>query len=157
MSCALASTAGCGSAGWAICGTCQRKTQYQSTRHSMAMSPGTHCPPGDRATCWVLIRVFKSETAANARRFLRDLERAGPTRIMTALTDQTIGTPLVRETMARGKEFTDSLFDLRKRAATSHQKFDLICADLGIEHRLRTPDKRHPSRPLPAIACRATV
>jgi hypothetical protein len=33
----------------------------------------------------------------------------------------------------------------------------LICADLGIEHRLRTPDKRHPSRPLPAIACRATV
>jgi hypothetical protein len=32
----------------------------------------------DRATRWVFIRVFKAKTAANARRFLRDLERACP-------------------------------------------------------------------------------
>ena len=29
-----------------------------------------------RATRWVFIRIFKPKTAANARRFLRDLERA---------------------------------------------------------------------------------
>ena len=58
----------------------------------------------DRATRWVFIRIFKARTAANARRFLRDLERACPIRIRTILTDN-------------GKEFTDRLFGLRKRAA----------------------------------------
>jgi hypothetical protein len=80
----------------------------------------------DRATRWVLIRVFKSKTAANARRFLRDLERACPIRIRTVLTDN-------------GKEFTDRLFGLRKRAATGQHEFDLLCADLGIKHRLAPP------------------
>jgi hypothetical protein len=40
--------------------------------------------------------------SADARRFLRDLERACPIRIRTILTDN-------------GKEFTDRLFGLRKR------------------------------------------
>ena len=93
----------------------------------------------DRATRWVFIRIYKSKTAANARRFLRDLERACPMRIRTVLTDRAIGTPLVRETMARGKEFTDRLFGLRKRAATGKHEFDLLCTDLGIEHRLAPP------------------
>ncbi len=83
----------------------------------------------DRATRWVFIRVFKSKTAANARRFLRDLERACPIRIRTILTDN-------------GKEFTDRLFGLRKRAATGQHEFDLLCVDLGIEHRLAPP--QHP-------------
>jgi transposase InsO family protein len=77
----------------------------------------------DRATRWVFIRVCKSKTAANARRFLRDLERACPIRIRTVLTDN-------------AKEITDRLFGLRKRAATSKPEFDLLCAALGIEHRL---------------------
>ena len=34
----------------------------------------------DRATRWVFIRVFKAKTAANARRFLRDLERVAVNR-----------------------------------------------------------------------------
>ena len=59
----------------------------------------------DRATRWVFIRIFTAKTAANARRYLRDLERACPMRIRTILTDN-------------GKEFTDRLFGLRKRAAT---------------------------------------
>jgi transposase InsO family protein len=80
----------------------------------------------DRATRWVFIRVFKSKTAANARRFLRDLERACPIRISTILTDN-------------GKEFTDRLFGLRKRPATGKHEFDLLCADLCIEHRLAPP------------------
>ena len=63
----------------------------------------------DRATRWVFVRIYPAKTAANARRFLRDLERAAPMRITRVLTDN-------------GKEFTDRL-----------------CADLGIEHRLAPP------------------
>ena len=83
----------------------------------------------DRVARWVFVRVFKSKTAANARRFLRDLERACPLRIRTGLTDN-------------GKEFTDRLFGLRKRAATGRHEFDQLCAGLGIEHRLAPP--QHP-------------
>ena len=80
----------------------------------------------DRATRWVFIRIYKSKTAANARRFLRDLERACPLRILTILTNN-------------GK---DRMFGLRKRAATGKHEFDQLCADLKIEHRLAPP--QHP-------------
>ena len=80
----------------------------------------------DRATRWVFIRIFKAKTAANARRFLRDLERACPMRIRTILTDN-------------AKEFTDRLFGLRKRAPTGEHEFDKLCADLDIDHRLTPP------------------
>ncbi len=50
----------------------------------------------DRATRWVVVRVYNSKTAANARRFLRALERACPMRIRPILPDN-------------GKEFTDRL------------------------------------------------
>ena len=46
--------------------------------------------------------VYRNKTAANARRFLRDLKRACPIIIRTILT-------------YNGKEFTDRLFGLRKR------------------------------------------
>jgi transposase InsO family protein len=80
----------------------------------------------DRATRWVFIRIFSAKSAANARRFLRDLERACPLNIRTILTDN-------------GKEFTDRLFGLRKRAATGKHEFDTLCAELEIEHRLTPP------------------
>ena len=83
----------------------------------------------DRATRWVFIHIYNSKTAANARRFLRDLERACPIRIRTMLTDN-------------GKEFTDRLFGLRKRAATGRHEFDRLCTELEIEHRLSPP--QHP-------------
>ncbi|WP_235442277.1 integrase core domain-containing protein, partial [Rhabdonatronobacter sediminivivens] len=38
-----------------------------------------------------------------------------------------------------GKAFTDRLFGLRKRAATGQHEFDMLCAELGIEHRLTPP------------------
>ena len=38
-----------------------------------------------------------------------------------------------------GREFTDRLFGLRKRSPTGRHAFDLLCADLGIEHRLAPP------------------
>ena len=72
------------------------------------------------------LRPFTAKTAANARRFLRDLERACPIRIRTILTDN-------------GKEFTDRLFGLRKRVATGAHEFDTLCAALNIEHRLTPP------------------
>lgn len=71
----------------------------------------------DRATRWVFVRIYPAQTAANAHRFLRDLEREAPIKITHVLTDN-------------GKAFTDRLFGLRRRAAT------------GIEHRLA-----HPMRP----------
>jgi transposase InsO family protein len=80
----------------------------------------------DRATRWVFVRVYPAKTAANARRFLRDLERAAPMKITRVLTDN-------------GKEFTDRLFGLRRRAATGSHAFDRLCAELGIEHRLAPP------------------
>ena len=80
----------------------------------------------DRATRWVFVRIYPAKTAANARRFLRDLERAAPMRITRVLTDN-------------GKEFTDRLFGLRRRPATGTHDFDRLCADLGIEHRLAPP------------------
>jgi transposase InsO family protein len=59
-------------------------------------------------------------------RDLRDLERACPIRIRTIPTDN-------------GKEFTDRLFGLRRRAATGAREFDQLCAELRIEHRLTPP------------------
>ena len=70
----------------------------------------------------------------------RDLERGCPIRIRTILTDS-------------GKEFTDRLFGLRKRAATGEHEFDTLCAALEIEHRL-TPPKSPQSEPLSAIGPR---
>ncbi len=80
----------------------------------------------DRATRRVFVRIHPAKTAANARRFLRDLERAAPMRITRVLTDN-------------GKEFTDRLFGLRRRAATGNHEFDRLCAGFGIEHRLAPP------------------
>jgi transposase-like protein len=44
----------------------------------------------DRATRWVFIRIYSRKTAANARRFLRDLERACPIRISHILTERAL-------------------------------------------------------------------
>jgi len=41
--------------------------------------------------------------------------------------------------MDNGKEFTDRLFGLRKRAATGEHEFDTLCTALEIEHRLTSP------------------
>ena len=52
-----------------------------------------------------------------------------------------------------GKAFTDRLFGLRKRSPTGQHEFDLLCAELGIEHRL-APPMRPQSEPLSAIGPR---
>jgi transposase InsO family protein len=94
----------------------------------------------DRATRRVFVRAYNSKTAANARRFLRDLERA------CSLCIRTILTPLSGyccaipcRAMDNGKEFTDRLFGLRKRAQSGKHGFDKLCTALDIEHRLTPP------------------
>lgn len=80
----------------------------------------------DRATRWVFVRIMSAKTAANARRFLKELSRACPLKIRKILTDN-------------GKEFTDRLFALRSRGPTGLHEFDQLCAELEIEHRLTKP------------------
>jgi len=62
----------------------------------------------------------------HARRFLRDLHRAGPIKIVKMLTD-------------KGQEFTDRLFASRARALSGEHEFDQLCTELRIEHRLTPP------------------
>ena len=56
------------------------------------------------------------------------------------LTGRAIGTLLVRETMGRGKEFTDRLIASQARAPSGEHAFDQLCTELDIERR-RTPPK----------------
>ena len=59
-----------------------------------------------------------------ARQHMRSMcERGQWIRIRTILTDN-------------GKEFTDRLFGLRKRAQSGKHEFDKLCSELDIEHRL---------------------
>ena len=80
----------------------------------------------DRATRWVFVAVKKNKTAASAKSFLKALHKACPLQIKKLLTDN-------------GKEFTDRLFASRERAPTGQHEFDLLCQELGIEHRLTKP------------------
>lgn len=82
--------------------------------------------PERGATHWVFVRIMPAKTATNARRFLRDLHRACPIRIANILTDN-------------GKEFTDRLFASHARVPSREHEFDLLCTELGFEHRLTPP------------------
>ena len=80
----------------------------------------------DRATRWVFVRIMSAKTAANAKRFLKELSSQCPIKIHKILTDN-------------GKEFTDRLFASLQRGPTGQHEFDQLCAQLNIEHRLTKP------------------
>ena len=80
----------------------------------------------DRATRWVFVAIKANKSAASARAFLNALHKACPIRIQKLLTDN-------------GKEFTDRLFASRERQPSGNHEFDLLCQELGIEHRLTKP------------------
>ena len=84
----------------------------------------------DRASRRVFIAMYRHKTAANAQRFLGDLERTGPIRIRTILTE---------------KAFTDRLFGVRGRAATRQPAFETLCSTLGIDPRLLHQDRCKPT------------
>ena len=80
----------------------------------------------DRATRWGFVRVLANKSAASARSFLKALHKACPLKIVKLLTDN-------------GKEFNDRLVASRERQPTGDHKFDQLCTELGIEHRLTRP------------------
>ncbi len=80
----------------------------------------------DRATRRVFVRVKSNKTAANAKAFLKALHKAFPIKISKLLTDNS-------------KKFIDRLFASRERALSGNHKFDQLCEQLGIEHRLTKP------------------
>ncbi len=83
----------------------------------------------DRATRWVYLEIFKSRTAKNAQKFLKNLLAKTPFKIRKILTDN-------------GKEFTDRFTPNGEREPTGNHKFDKTCAKNHIEHRLIKP--KHP-------------
>lgn len=82
----------------------------------------------DRATRWVFVAVYPAKTAANAKRFLKNVAKAAPFHIRTILTDN-------------GKEFTDRYITSGERTPTGEHVFDQLCAELEIEHRLTRPKR----------------
>jgi transposase InsO family protein len=84
-----------------------------------------------------------AETAdrRTAWEFLQLVLEAVPYKIHTILTDRAIGTPLVRETMARGIQFAEQSRN-RNTIYSRQMRFDMICQVNGIEHRLTKPN--HP-------------
>ena len=67
-----------------------------------------------------------------AARFLRNPIAAVPCALHTVPTDRAIGTPSVRETMARGIPFANRACDRH----AFHRIFHRVCDEHGIEHRL---------------------
>ena len=83
----------------------------------------------DRATRWVYAKVFVQKTAANASAFLQQVIAAAAFKIDKVLTDN-------------GKEFTDRFCATGEREPTGRHRFDLVCKEHQIEHRLIPPS--HP-------------
>ena len=118
----------------------------------------------DRATRWIFVRIMPAKTAANARRFLRDLHRAWPIRITKILTDRAIEGAIGSSPMARGKSSPTGSSPHAHRhppAPSGEHEFDQLCAELGIEHRLTPPKSpqtngKVPSHGFQTNHCRAT-
>ncbi len=83
----------------------------------------------DRATRWVYVEILPEKSAACAQGFLTHLLQAAPFKITKILTDN-------------GKEFTDRFCATGERDPTGKHRFDRICHEQHIEHRLIPP--RHP-------------
>ncbi len=68
----------------------------------------------DRATRWVFVRTYPAKTAADARRFLRNLERAAPMKITRVLTDNV---PCQDRSGKRGREVSSRRSSPARRMA----------------------------------------
>jgi len=82
----------------------------------------------DRATRWVYMRTYRDQTERSSTDFLRRLSKVAPMYIKKLLTDN-------------GSQFTDR-FTCKDKKPSGLHRFDLVCKELGIEHRLSPP--RHP-------------
>lgn len=82
----------------------------------------------DRATRWVYLEIRNSQSARNARAFLKRVEEKAPFKIQTVLTDN-------------GKSFTDRFTRAGERKPSGRHPFDQGCQSQGIEHRLIRPGR----------------
>ncbi|EAR22704.1 IS481 family transposase [Nitrococcus mobilis] len=82
----------------------------------------------DRASRWVYLELKADKSARSASAFLKAVREKAPFRIHRLLTDN-------------DKAFTDRLQGKHRQASGEH-RFDRLCAELGIEHRLAPV--RHP-------------
>lgn len=83
----------------------------------------------DRASRWVYIEIRADKSAVSASGFLENLVKKAPFAIVKVLTDN-------------GKEFTDRFCATGSRKPSGEHRFDQVCHNHGIEHRLIKP--RHP-------------
>ena len=67
-------------------------------------SPGYLLVAINRVSRWVFIGIYRNKTAATARRFLGDLERACPIRIHTILTGMARRSPTAFSVCAGGRQ-----------------------------------------------------
>ena len=86
----------------------------------------------DRTSKFAFTQPVEQAGKMAAAQFLRDLVAAAAYRLHTVLTDRAIGTPLVRETMARGIQFTNH----ERHIYAFEHIFDRVCREHQIEHRL---------------------
>ncbi|KXX63891.1 IS481 family transposase [Marichromatium gracile] len=80
----------------------------------------------DRATRWVYVEILDDKSAASASGFLERLIAKAPFALSKILTDN-------------GKAFTDRFCVTGERAPTGQHRFDQVCTQHVIEHRLIKP------------------
>lgn len=82
----------------------------------------------DRATRWVYLEVRHSQSAEDARSFMRRLVEKAPFKVEKVLTDN-------------GKSFTDRFTRAGERQPSGRHPFDRECQAHGIQHRLIKPGR----------------
>lgn len=82
----------------------------------------------DRATRWVYLEVRKSQSAQDARSFMKHVVEKAPFKVQKVLTDN-------------GKSFTDRFTRAGERTPSGHHPFDRECQQSGIQHRLIKPGR----------------
>lgn len=82
----------------------------------------------DRATRWVYLEIRSSQSAKDARAFMKQVEEKAPFKIQTVLTDN-------------GKSFTDRFTRAGERKPSGRHAFDQECQAHGIEHHLIKPGR----------------
>jgi transposase InsO family protein len=84
----------------------------------------------DRATRWVFIELYADQTKGSRVKFLSNVHKACPVKIVKLLTHN-------------GSQFTDRFTAKgRDKEPSGTHVFDRLCKQLGIEHRAMPP--RHP-------------
>jgi hypothetical protein len=80
----------------------------------------------DRTSKFAVAQRVAKADRKTAWEFLQHMLEAVPYHVHTILTDRAIGTPLIRETMARGIQFAEQPRN-RNTIYSRPMRFDMIC------------------------------